>query len=114
MKVSLITCDLKSASGPSGHWLAAAKVGNRPKAPRNRAGKVQRMASPSAGRQDALPQQLAAAASANIQAPHSVYLPCICPQISYGIQCKVTDFLSELLFTKPGLPRTQPLRFLTS
>lgn len=33
VKVSLITCDLKSVNGPNGHSLAQAKAYNNPKAP---------------------------------------------------------------------------------
>lgn len=33
VKVSLITCDLKSVSRPNGHSLAEAKAYNNPKAP---------------------------------------------------------------------------------
>lgn len=33
VKVSLITCDLKSVNGPDGHSLPSAKVYNNPKVP---------------------------------------------------------------------------------
>lgn len=90
VKVSLITCDLKSVNGPNGHSLTQAKAYNNPKAPLKSCHKsTGRMVLDTGGRAEYFPtNKWATITDTNIKILfHSpLYVIYICPKIPSVIQ----------------------------
>lgn len=115
VKVSLITCDLKSVNGPNSHSPAQAKAYNNPKVPLKSCHKsTQKMAFGTGGKAEHFPNSLVTVTDINIMVVfHNILFTQHVFVLKFLMLCnKRWQILKEISFIiKLGLTRIQPLFF---